>query len=144
MLFRSVATADATSDAIHHAKSWDMGLAGQANKHGYWWDFTHPEAKKKKSTESQKCACVPGFHSAIDVTCHIDAGGHLRVAHPHMVCSGDEWKNPDAPDKCLKRHWAGNGATYHNCKFVTKDTCVCCDCTDGSHHLCEAGAHPTW
>jgi hypothetical protein len=120
----------------HSAAAWPTA---NVNRQGNWWDFSHPDAAK---SASQSCDCIPGYHDALDITCHVDSGGHLRVSHPHMVCSGDKWKNPLQPDRCLKRHWTGtHGVNFHRCKHTSRTTCTCCDCKDGLHHKCPAGKH---
>ena len=76
---------------------------GQANKRGFWWDFTHPNAARTDTTAQAKCDCIPGYHDALDITCHIDAGGHIRVAPSAIMLrigSSDEVLSPlggDAP-----------------------------------------------
>ena len=74
--------------------SWAAAIAaGGRPTHthtGFWWDFSHPQARKTWTTESQKCDCDPVYHAAIDVTCHIDSGGHLRVVVPPAARDDDE------------------------------------------------------
>ena len=111
------------------------GKTAHYTEHGYWYDFTHPDAKWDNTTQSQACDCRPGFHEAKDVVCHVDAFGHLRVKHPEMACAGAQWRhaNPTVvpygalnPDKCALRYWTGTGSTYHHCKFTSSTTCTCC------------------
>ena len=119
-------------------------------KHGWWYDFAHPDAKWNSETDSKACNCIPGYHEAKDVKCHVDAFGHLRVTHPEMACADDKWRTPNPttipygathPDHCVLRHWRGTGATHHHCVFKTSTTCSCCDCKDGAPHKCPAGTH---
>jgi competence ComEA-like helix-hairpin-helix protein len=112
----------------------------------FWWDFTHPNAVKTATTAEAKCDCIPGYHDALDITCHVAPGGHIRVSHPHMVCTKGFRTTTDVrnPDRCLHRHWTGTeGVNFHRCKLLSDDksSCTCCDCKDGSHHLCPAGKH---
>eukprot|EP00937_MAST-01D_sp_MAST-1D-sp2_P003874 g3874.t1 len=125
------------------------------NKAGFWWDFTHPAAARSDSTEEAKCDCRPGYHAALDITCRVDKHNRIRVAHPHMKCSGDDLRlrnynrgtimlpsQRSPSDVCLHRYWAGTeGVTYHHCKRTGPTTCACCDCKDGHHHRCPAGKH---
>ena len=66
---------------------WKAGPAKQTPNMQQWWDFTHPNATKGAS---EPCQCRPGYHDALDVTCHVDSFGHLRVTHPEMACSGEQ------------------------------------------------------
>jgi phage baseplate assembly protein gpV len=73
-------------------------------------------------------------HDALDTTCHVAPGGHIRVSH--VVCN---------PNRCLYRRWTGNdGVSYHRCKLLDTNnrlSCTCCDCNDGAHSMCPAGKH---
>ena len=113
---------------------------------GYWWNFAHPNATKDDSLH-QECNCVPGFHAALDVKCHVDAFGHLRVTHPEMACSGEQYRadkhrwhykapnSPDSgegplgneagkPDRCLKRHWTGtHGVAWATLRSLVGQPC---------------------
>ena len=66
-------------------------------------NFAHPNATKDDALHKE-CNCVPGFHAALDVKCHVDAFGHLRVTHPEMACSGEQYR----ADKHLWHYKAPN------------------------------------
>ena len=124
---RALASADlAPVFGVNH---FNVAESSTPSAKTFWWDFAHPNAVKTATTAEAKCDCIPGYHDALDITCHVAPGGHIDRTPTDCIPGSHADRTCTTLVTCSATQYESSEETP-TADRVCSDHAVCTDPTD--------------